>query len=102
MTYTTTEVAKASRATVRAIHLWDNQGLLGEVGRNAVHDRVFEQSHIGRARLITAARMAGMSLAEIDAAFQNPKAMADLHTQVEDTMIFLRRVRDDIYREYDL
>ncbi len=102
MTYTTAEVAKASRATVRAIHLWDNQGLLGEVGRNEVGDRVFDESHLSRARLITAARMAGMSLADIDAAFRNPKAMQILHTQVENTMMFLRGVRDEIYCEYDL
>lgn len=102
MTFTTADVAKASRATIRAIHLWDNQGLLGQVERNQFQERIFTPEHISRARLIAAAQMADLSLAEIKAAFGDVKAMAKLHTQVEDTMIFLRSVRDEIYSEYDL
>jgi DNA-binding transcriptional MerR regulator len=102
MTLTTADVAKAGRTTIRGVHIWDAKGLLGEVARDQFDSRQFTLSHVSRARLIAAAQMAGLSLAEIDKAFHDPKAMQALHTQVEDTMIFLRSVRDEIYTEYDL
>ena len=62
---TTADIAKAGRTTVRAVHLWDEKGLLGTVERDRFGAREFGPEHLRKARLIAAGQMAGMSLAEI-------------------------------------
>jgi DNA-binding transcriptional MerR regulator len=99
---TTADIAKAGRTTVRGVHIWEGRGLLGPVSRDRFGAREFTREHVDRAKLIAAAQMAGMSLAEILAAFDDPRAMTALHNLVEDTMIFLRLVQDSIYTDYDL
>jgi len=100
--FTTADVAKAGRTTARGIHIWDRQGLLGFVERGRFHDRVFTQEHVQRAKLIAAAQMAGLSLAEIQLALIDQKAMTKLHLAVEEAMIFLKRARDSIFLDFDL
>lgn len=102
MTLTTADVAKAGRTTARGVHIWETQNLFGEVARDVHGARVFNQAHLDRAKLIAAAQMSGLSIAEIHSAFTNHKSMVILHQRVEEAMIFLKRVRDSIYQEFDL
>lgn len=68
MSYSTDEIAKAARTTIRAVRLWDRQGLFGVVPRGENDERLFSEDHIKHAKVISAAQMAGMSLLEIKAA----------------------------------
>lgn len=63
--YTTPQVAAAARTTLRAIRLWDSKGMLGPVQRNKRGERLFSEPQMERAKLISAASMAGMGLDEI-------------------------------------
>lgn len=97
MSLTTADVARAGRTTARGIHIWDREGLLGPVERNSSGDRVFTDAHAKRARIVGAARMAGMSLAEIKAA--SDAAMA---FNISAAVTFMRGVVEKIDLEYDL
>lgn len=66
--YTTPQVAAAARTTLRAIRLWDSKGMLGPVQRNKRGERLFSEPQMDRAKIISAASMAGMGLDEIQVA----------------------------------
>jgi hypothetical protein len=67
MTFTTDEIAQAARTTLRGVRLWERSGLLGDVPRDKNGHRIFSAAHLARARIISAAQMAGMTIAEIRA-----------------------------------
>lgn len=71
MTYTTEQIAQASRSTLRGVRLWEGEGLFGLVPRDDRGNRLFSEEHMQRAKVITTAQMAGMSLAEIKAMLGN-------------------------------
>ena len=66
-TYSTPELASAARTTQRAIRFWESQGLFGDVERDRLGERKFTGAHVRRAKMISAASMAGMSLEAIKA-----------------------------------
>lgn len=67
MTYTTEDIAKAGRTTLRGVRLWDANGLFGEVERDRIGARVFTEEHRQKAWGIQVLQMAGKSLEEIGA-----------------------------------
>jgi DNA-binding transcriptional MerR regulator len=63
--YTTPQVAAAARTSKRAIRIWEAKGLFGLVRRNKRDERLFTAPQLQRAKIISAATMAGMALDEI-------------------------------------
>lgn len=69
--YNTEDLARASRTTLKGIRVWHAQGLLGEVPRNSLGRRQFDEDHMQRAKIIAAGQMAGMTNGEIRAMLSN-------------------------------
>lgn len=69
--FTTPEVAAAARVSLRAIRMWEAAGMFGEVARDKRGDRRFTEVQFQRAKIVSAAVMAGMSLAEIKTAHES-------------------------------
>jgi len=63
--YTTPQVAAAARTSKRAIRIWEAKRLFGDVQRNKRDERLFTAAQLERAKVISAATMAGMGLDEI-------------------------------------
>jgi DNA-binding transcriptional MerR regulator len=59
------EVAKATGLTVRALHHYDEIGLLAPSGRSTTGYRLYSDADVGRLYRIVALRDVGFSLAEI-------------------------------------
>jgi DNA-binding transcriptional MerR regulator len=93
MTYTTEQIAQASRATLRGVRLWEGEGLFGLVPRDDRGNRLFSEEHMSRAKIITTAQMAGMSLAEIKAMLGNFNATErqKFSDRVVEAVGFMRR-----------
>ena len=66
--YSTGDLAREARTTLRGIRLLEAMNLFGQVPRNDLGERVFDESHVQRAKVISAAQMAGMSIREIKGA----------------------------------
>lgn len=97
MTLTTADIAKAGRTTVRGVHIWEGRGLLGPVSRDRFGAREFTQDHLARARLVAAAQMAGMSLAEIGKSHEGTIA-----SYIGGARDFMEKVLDEINLDFDL
>lgn len=98
MSFTTADVAKAGRTTARGVHIWEKAGLFGPVERNRFSDRVFTAAHMDRARVIAAAQMAGMSLAEIKTA-----SAGVLYLKILEGVDFMSRAASEtVPQEFDL
>lgn len=97
MTYTTPQVARVSRQTVRTIRHWEAMGLFGKVARDRRGDRVFSEHDLQRAQIISAASMAGMGLDEIKAA-----APATLVSAIGGAATFLSGVYRAMDKDFDL
>lgn len=95
--YSTDDVAKAGRTTLRGVRFWDMNNLFGEVKRDENGARIFTDEHMKRAAIIGAATMAGMSLAEIRSASD-----LALRQKICDAADFLRDTRQNCFGVYDL
>lgn len=93
MSFSTDEIAKGARTTLRGVRLWESAGLLGDVPRNENGHRVFSEAHMQRARLISAAQMAGMSIAEIRSASDS-----EFYETITRSAIFLNGVATSLFR----
>jgi len=69
--HTTPQVAAAARTSLRAVRIWEAKGLFGEVRRNKRGERIFSPAQLERAKIISAATMAGMGLDEIRVAHES-------------------------------
>lgn len=99
MQYSTDDMAKAGRTTLRAVRFWEAHNLLGNVPRNDQGHRVFSQAHMLKAELIAAAQICGMSIREIRdmlREFDEGQQMA-LWNKLRDTRIFLGSVEDRVF-----
>lgn len=96
-TYSTPEIAAGARTTLRTVRWWEAKGLFGEVPRDARGDRVFSEAHMQRARVISAASMAGMSLPEISKAHP-----ATLVSAIGGARDYLKSVIAGMDRDFDL
>jgi MerR family transcriptional regulator, copper efflux regulator len=63
------ELAKRTRATPKAIRLYESLGLLGAISRRGVY-RVYLDKHVTQVRLIKQAQAMGFKLAEVAPALQ--------------------------------
>jgi len=100
------DIAKATGKTVRAIHLYEELGLLEPATRSSGGFRLFDASAVERVRWIDSLHGLGFSLQEMREVLQNwwtseqgPKAMADLRA------LFRRKLdetRDAIHRHQNL
>jgi MerR family transcriptional regulator, copper efflux regulator len=100
------DIAKATGKTVRAIHLYEELGLLEPATRSSGGFRLFDASAVERVRWIDSLHGLGFSLQEMREVLQNwwtseqgPAAMADLRT------LFRRKLadtRDAIHRHQNL
>jgi DNA-binding transcriptional MerR regulator len=98
MPYSTDEIAKGARTTLRGVRLWERAGMFGDVPRNDQGHRVFSEAHMKRARIISAAQMAGLDLARIQVAKD-----AHLWEDINRAAIFMSEVRSEIFNEdFDL
>jgi DNA-binding transcriptional MerR regulator len=97
MSFSTPQVAGASRQTVRTIRHWETLGLFGKVARDRRGDRVFTAAQAARAKIISAASMAGMGLEEIAKASEN-----QLFQRIESTAFFLAQVGESMDKDFDL
>lgn len=64
-TYTTGEMARLSKNTLRTVRFYEEAGILHPIGRTEGGHRVFEKSQLERLLWITDMREAGMSLEQI-------------------------------------
>lgn len=64
-TYTTGEMARLSKSTLRTVRFYEEAGILTPIGRTDGGHRVFERSQLDRLMLVTDMREAGMSLEQI-------------------------------------
>ena len=96
------DIARATGKTVRAIHLYEELGLLEPATRSSGGFRLFDPSAIERVRWIDSLHGLGFSLQEMREVLQNwwtseqgPTAMADLRAlfvrKLEETREALRR-----------
>lgn len=96
------DIAKATGKTVRAIHLYEELGLLEPATRSSGGFRLFDPSAVERVRWIDSLHGLGFSLQEMREVLQNwwtseqgPKAMADLRAlfqrKLEQTREAVRR-----------
>ena len=76
-----------------AIRFYEDVGLLGEVKRNASGYRLYEESHIEKARLITSLRMANIPIEEIQQYF-NEKDNKERQRMMGEWIGTLRSRRD--------
>jgi MerR family transcriptional regulator, copper efflux regulator len=100
------DIAKATGKTVRAIHLYEELGLLKPATRSSGGFRLFDSSAVDRVRWIDSLHGLGFSLQEMREVLQNwwtaeqgPKAMAELRA------LFLRKLdqtRDALRRHQNL
>ena len=97
MSFSTPQVAGASRQTVRTIRHWETLGLFGKVARDRRGDRVFTQEQFNRAQIIAAASMAGMGLEEIKNAHP-----ATLLCGIKGAANFLNGVWREMDKDFDL
>ncbi len=67
---TLNDMMRAGDATPRAVRWWEEQGLLGDVGRYPNGHRKYTSEHLERAKFIGACQEAGFSLAEIQLMIQ--------------------------------
>lgn len=91
------EMTSAGWATRRGIRLWEKAGLLGEVARDERNMRRFTADQVRRAKIIGAAQMAGMGLAEIRSASEQ-----HLWRKIDHAQHHLAEVRASIFAELDL
>lgn len=88
------ELAKRTRATPKAIRLYESLGLLGTITRLGVY-RVYQDKHVNQVRLIKQAQAMGFKLADVAPALQGRRVEPNwtlLAQQVE-------RRREDIALE---
>lgn len=97
MSLTTADIARAGRTTARGIHIWDREGLLGPVARDRFDQRVFTEEHVRRAKIVAAAQMAGMSLAEIKAAHE-----VTIASYIGGAREFMKKALAEINLDFDL
>jgi DNA-binding transcriptional MerR regulator len=62
--YTMAEMCAAGCTSRRGVRFWEQQGLLGEVGRSAGDTRWYTAEQIHRAKIIAAAQFGGWELSE--------------------------------------
>lgn len=96
-TYSTSEVSQAARTTDRAIRLWERKGLFGEVARDHLNERRFTESQLQRARIVSAASMAGMTLVEIASAHH-----VTLLSAIGAAAGFMKRTYQSMDKDFDL
>lgn len=96
-TYSTSEVSLAAHTTDRAIRLWERKGLFGDVARDHLNERRFTESQLQRARIVSAASMAGMTLAEIASAHH-----VTLLSVIGAAAGFMKRAYQSMYKDFDL
>lgn len=77
-----TEVARRSGLTASALRFYERKGLISPTGRNGLR-RTYDTAALERLSLITAAREAGFSLAEIAALFAAKPSDAELRRQLQ-------------------
>lgn len=97
MSYTTAEVATAARTSLRAVRIWEAKGLFGNVTRDKRGDRRFTPMQVERAKVISAATMAGMGLDEIKIAHP-----ATLLSAIGGARVFLKQVYAQMDKDFDL
>ena len=86
------ELAKACGVTVRALHHYDEIGLLSAGRRTASGHRRYTEEDVRRLYRIRALQMFGLPLADIGAALGNPADdMGSLRTLLERQLLHLRR-----------
>lgn len=95
-TYSTRELAEAARTTLRTIRFWESQGLFAQVERDRLGERLFTEEHLQRARVISAASMAGMSLDDI-----KNRGNLIMAARISDAIFFMQAVRGDM-KDFDL
>lgn len=64
-TYTTGEMARLSKSTLRTVRFYEEAGILQPIGRTDGGHRVFERCQLDRLMLVSDMREAGMSLEQI-------------------------------------
>lgn len=96
MNYTTPQVAALAQTTIRTIRHWESVGMLGKVARDRRGDRVFTETQLRRAKMVSAASMAGMALDEIRVAHA-----WTLLSKISEACAFMGSVCDEL-KEYDL
>ena len=74
------ELAKASGKTVRAIHLYEELGLLRAHERSKGRYRLFTEEALVRVRWITKLQSLGLSLAEIQALVREQEGLGSAHS----------------------
>ena len=85
MAMTVGEVSTLLGVSVRALHHWDESGLVHPSQRSAAGYRLYSEADIMRIQQVLVYRQTGMSLADIKTVLDDPKADAVAH---------LRRQRD--------
>jgi len=65
MQFSMDDMCRAGCATRRAVRFWEDEGLLGEVGRSAGDTRRYTDEQIRRAKIIAAGQFGGFDLATL-------------------------------------
>lgn len=87
------EVADRTGLTARALHFYEEQGLIGPISRNSAGHRVYTQSDLFRLQQIRSLRLLGVSLADIAPSLSDP---SQLVPQLKQQLTQLRQQRDAI------
>ncbi|WP_026537322.1 MerR family transcriptional regulator [Arthrobacter sp. 9MFCol3.1] len=96
------DLAKASGVTVRALHHYDEIGLLSAGRRTASGHRRYSEDDVRRLYRIRALQMLGLPLAEIGAALGTPADdMGSLRTLLERQLLHLRRQVEQVQAVQD-
>ena len=96
------DLAKACGVTVRALHHYDEIGLLSAGRRTASGHRRYSEDDVRRLYRIRALQMLGLPLAEIGAALGTPADdMGSLRTLLERQLLHLRRQAEQVQAVQD-
>ena len=87
------EVAGRTGLTARALHFYEEQGLIGPISRNSAGHRVYTQSDLFRLQQIRSLRLLGVSLADMAPLLSDS---SQLVPQLKQQLTQLRQQRDAI------
>lgn len=91
LSWTVSEVARLSGVTVRALHHYDEIGLLVPTGRSDTGYRIYEHGDLERLQQILAYRRLGMSLDEISMILDDPDTDPLEHLRSQHDLLLDRR-----------
>lgn len=88
--YTTGEMARLSKNTLRTVRFYEEAGILSPMGRTEGGHRVFEPHQLDRLRLVSDMREAGFSLEQIRALLETKQQAMSGSAAAEQAVIALR------------